>query len=136
MTNFQRPLGGSFNSREAEPTPPSTPEPEAKPSEGAPQAVTYSGHSKPYPESRRGDQLLPSFSRFSESLTGELAADEAIRRGKITEALGLGETEKLATHREALAQAVKAGDMSEAEARALWSRQHPGVDPASLQERK
>jgi hypothetical protein len=115
-----------------------TPQPETKqPSEGAPAAPQkgFISHGSELPPSDRGP-VAPAFRALAASLNAELAADEAIRHSKVSEALGgMSDQEKLAAHREALAEAVKAGDMTEAEAHALWARQHADIDPATLRPR-
>jgi hypothetical protein len=110
-----------------------TPQPDTKqPSEGTPQAAVHFG-AKQYEESTSfASRLLPGFASVSRTLAAEETHDRARRESSVSEALGLTDAEKLAVHREVLAEAVKAGDMSEAEAHALWARQHADIDPATL----
>jgi len=131
---------GTGAGRPVEP-PVTKPEPEKPAAEGASPTQNsggYAGHARhgsELPPSDRGP-LAPAFTRFAESLNAELAADEAIRRSKVNEVMGLSEQEKLAAHREALAEAVRDNSMSESEATAVWNRAHSNIDPATLNPRK
>lgn len=130
-------IGQGFNARvlPSEPTPTTTPK--AKPSEGTPQQpAAYQGHSKAYPESRRGDQLTPGFARFSESLAAEEAAEREIRQGRVREHFGVTDEERLRIHRDLLAEQVRAGEIDNDTANHLFENAHPGVDPATLRPRQ
>jgi hypothetical protein len=118
------------------PEPPkNTPKPEAKPPiEGAPSYVGHARTGGELPPCGPG-LLAPEFARFAESLDAGLAADEAIRRRSVREALGPTDDERLRMHREMLAERVREGDITNAEANALFERAHPGIDPATLRPR-
>lgn len=135
MTMFQKPLGGGFNARPADPESPKlTPEPPP----AAPAAPTLhfaKDNSHMTPSGRAGASLLPSFAPLAKVLDASLQRDAARTTELYREAFITPE-ERLKLHRDLLAENVRDKTMSEAEAQAAWNAAHGDIDPATLLKRK
>ncbi len=96
-------------------------------------APDYQGHARQYPESRRGDQLLPSFGKFSKTLDVSLERERKEREAIANEALGIDpEIEKARTNRARIAALVQSGEMTEERAAEMWRNLHPNLSPEDV----